>query len=65
MFAGLQLSEHFKMFRAQRFGNNMFGIKPFAQVNELAALRTKRPKLAGKPVAGLVAGRTFRLPAFI
>jgi hypothetical protein len=37
----------------------MFSAEPFAEVNQLAATRTKRPVRPGKPVAFLFANRTF------
>ena len=51
MVAGRQFGEAFKMFRSQRFGNDVFGTEPFAEIHQLATLRTKRPELSGKPVA--------------
>jgi hypothetical protein len=43
----------------QRLGNDVLAAKPFAEVNQLAALRTKRPEFTGEPVAGFFAGRAF------
>ena len=63
MFAGRQVGELFKMFRAQGLGNGMFGIEPFTEVHQLATLRTKRPELAGQPVAGFFTGWALGLPA--
>jgi hypothetical protein len=62
MVAGLQFGEALKMFRSQRFGNDVFAAEPFTEIHQLATLRTKRPELSGKPVAGLAAGWAFRQP---
>jgi hypothetical protein len=55
MFAWRQIGELFKMLRPERFGYDMLATKPFAEVNHLAAVRTKRTTFPGKPVAGLFA----------
>lgn len=61
MFAGQQIGVFFKMFRAQRFGNDVLVIKPLAEVNELAAMGTKRRVFSGGPVTGFLAGWAFGL----
>ena len=61
MFARRQVGEFLKMFRAQRLGNGVFAVEPFAEVNQLAALRAERPEFPGQPVAGLFARRAFDL----
>ena len=53
-----QIGKLFEMLRPQRLGNDMLAAKPFTEVNQPAPLRTKRPELAGKPVAGLFARGT-------
>jgi len=37
----------------------MFAAEPFAKVNQLAAMGTKRIVFTGEPIAGLFAGRAF------
>ena len=61
MFARRQVGVFFKMFRAQRLGNDVLAAEPFSQVNQFAALGTKRPELPGEPVAGFFADRAFDL----
>ena len=66
MFAGRQVGELFKMLGAHRLGYGVLGVEPFAEVHQLATLRTKRPKPAGRPVAGFFARRALRRsPGFI
>jgi len=48
-----------EMLRAQRFGNHMPTAEPFAEVNQPATARAKRPVVPDKPVAGFFADRTF------
>src|ERR1035437_7282450 len=62
IFTGRQVGVFFKMLRLERFGNGVFAVEPFTEINELAALRTKRGELPGQPVAGLFAGRAFGWP---
>jgi len=59
MFARRQAGVFLKMLRAQRLGNHVPAAEPFAEVNQLAAVRTKRAVLSGQPVAFLFANRTF------
>ena len=59
MVARRQAGVFFKMLRAQRFGNHVFAAEPFAKINQLAAVRTKRAVRPGQPVAFLFANRTF------
>ena len=59
MLAGRQVGILRKMFRAQRLGDDVLAAEPFAEVNQLAALRAKRPEFSGEPVAGFFARRTF------
>ena len=61
MFAGWQVGVFLKMLRPQRLGNRVFAVKPFAKVNQFAALRTERRKFSREPVAGFFAGWTFDL----
>jgi hypothetical protein len=61
MFAGRQVCVFFKMLRPQRFGNGVLAAEPFAEVNQLAAMRTKRAVSPGKPVATFLAGGTSDL----
>ena len=46
-----------QMFYFQRLGNRVFASQPFADVNEPAAVRTKRPVLARKPITLFPASR--------
>jgi hypothetical protein len=55
MFARRQIGEFLKMLRPERLGNDVLAAEPFAEVNQLAPLRTKRPEFPGKPVAGFFA----------
>ncbi len=55
VFARRQVGEFFKMLRPERLGNDVLAAEPFAEVNQLATLRTKRPEFSGKPVAGFFA----------
>ena len=48
-----------KMLRAQWPGNHVLAAEPLAEVNQLAAVRTKRAARSGKPVAFLFANLTF------
>src|SRR6185503_4464348 len=48
-----------KVLRTKRIGYPMFYTKPLAQVNELAAPRTKRAVLPIEPGSLLLARRTF------
>src|SRR5271170_1988625 len=57
MFAGRQVGVFLEMFRAQRLGNRIFTAEPFAEVNQFAALGTKRRELSRRPVAGFFTGR--------
>lgn len=50
-----------QMFGTQGFRNRVFAAEPFAEVNQLAAVRTKRRMLAVQPVPSLFARWTFRL----
>jgi hypothetical protein len=50
------------MFRFERFGNGVLAAEPFAEVNQLAAVRAERPVFAREPVAGFLAGRAFDVP---
>ena len=59
MFARRQAGVFLKMLRAQRLGNHVFALEPFAEVNQPAAMRTKRAMHPGQPVAFLFANRTF------
>jgi len=59
MFARRQAGVFLKMLRAQRRGNHVPAAEPLAEVNQLAAVRTKRAARSGKPVAFLFANRTF------
>ena len=43
MFTRRQVGELFKMFRPERLGNRVFGVEPFAEVNQLATVRAERP----------------------
>ena len=61
MLARRQVGVFFKMLRAQRLGNGVFAVEPFAEVNQLAPLRAERPEFSGEPVAGFFADRTFDL----
>ena len=65
MLARRQFGKLFKMLGTQRLGNGMFAAKPFAQVNQLAALRTERAEFSSEPVASFFASRAFDLPVFI
>jgi hypothetical protein len=56
VFAGRQVGVFLKVFRAQRFGDGVLGVEPFAEVYELATLGAERPEWSGKPVAGFLAG---------
>ena len=47
------------MFRLERFADGVFTGEPFAEVNELAPVRTKRPVFGREPVAGLFTRRAF------
>src|SRR5256886_6811135 len=47
------------MLRSERFADGVLLIEPFAEVNELAALRAERPIATGKPVAFFPARRAF------
>ena len=40
MFARRQVGVFLEMFRLERFGNGVLAAEPFAEVNQLAALRT-------------------------
>ena len=51
MFSRWQIREFFQMFGAQRFGNDMRAIEPFAEIDQFAAMGAKRGVLACKPVA--------------
>src|ERR1017187_2241223 len=53
ILARRQVGVFFKMLRLERFGNGMLATEPFAEVNELAAMRTERAVFSGQPVAGL------------
>jgi hypothetical protein len=44
--------------RPQRLGNDVLAAEPFAEVNQLAPMRTKRPEFSGNPVAGFFASGT-------
>ena len=59
MSARRQIGVFLKMLRAQRLGNHVLAAEPFAEVNQPAAMRTKRAVRSGKPVAFLFANRTF------
>jgi hypothetical protein len=61
MFARLQVGELLEMLRPQWFRNDMLATEPFAEVNQLAPVRTKWPELSGKPVAGFFACGTNEL----
>jgi hypothetical protein len=65
MFARRQPGEFLKMFRAQRLRNDVLAAKPFAKVNQLAPMRTKRPIFPGKPIAGFFASGANGLSPFI
>jgi len=67
VLAGWQVGVFFQMLRSQRFADGMLLGKPFAEINELAALRTERPELSVEPRACLAACRTFdlRRPAHV
>jgi hypothetical protein len=62
MVAWGQVGVFFKVLRFEWFGNGVFAAEPFAEINQLAAMGAKRPVLAGKPVAGLFAGRALDRP---
>ena len=59
MFARRQAGVSLKILRAQWLGNHVFAAGPFAEINQLAAVRTKRTLHPGKPAAFLFANRTF------
>ena len=59
MFARRQAGVSFKILRAQWLGNHVFAAGPFAEINQLAAVRTKRTLHPGKSAAFLFANRTF------
>src|SRR6266480_1746341 len=59
VFAWRQIGVFFEMPRPERFADGVLLIEPFAQVNELAALRAERPVATGKPVALFPARRAF------
>jgi hypothetical protein len=59
MFARRQAGVFLKMLRAQRLGNHVPAAEPFAGVNQLAAVRTKRAMRPGQPVAFRFANRIF------
>ena len=54
-----EVAVFFEVLGFDRFGDGVLAAEPFAQVNELATMRTKRPVLAREPIAGLFAGRAF------
>ena len=55
MFARRQVGELLKMLRPERLGNDVLAAEPFAEVNQLAPMRTKRTEFPGEPVAGFLA----------
>jgi len=59
MFAGRKLGKFIQMLRTQRFGNGVFLVEPFAKINQLAAMGTKRTMWPVEPGACLPADRTF------
>src|SRR5207302_8770373 len=59
VFARRQIGVFFEMLRSERFDDGILLIEPFAEVNELAALRAERAVAAGKPVAFFPARRAF------
>jgi hypothetical protein len=61
VLAGWQVGVFFQMLRSQRFADGVLLGEPLAEINELAALRTERPELAGEPRAHLPARRAFDL----
>ena len=63
MVAGRQVGVFLKMFWTQRLGNGVLAAQPFAEVNQLAAVRAKRAVFAGKSMARLPAGGAFHLDA--
>jgi hypothetical protein len=72
MFARRQFGELFKVLRSERLGNDVLAAEPFAEVNQLAPARAKRPEFSGKPVTGFFTRGTddslslisFRLQSF-
>ena len=44
-----------QVLRAQRFGNGVFAAQPFAQVNQLTAVRAERRIRSGLPITDLLA----------
>ena len=49
------------MLRLERVGNDMSARQPLAEINQFAAVRTKRAVWAGEPITGFPAGWTFDL----
>src|SRR5437870_325331 len=48
-----------EMAGAERLGNGMLFAQPFAEINELATMRTEWAVRSGEPLAFFLAGRTF------
>src|SRR5690348_14375282 len=61
VFTRWQLGKSVEMLRAQRFRNTVLFSKPLAQIDQLAAVRTKRAVDSVKPVTHLFAGWTLDL----
>jgi hypothetical protein len=59
MLARRQVGEWLEVFRAERFGNDVFAAEPFAEINQLAPVRAERTEFSREPVAGLFARRAF------
>ena len=61
MVARRQIGKLFQMLRAQWLGDVVFLAEPFAEINQLAAMRTERAILLCEPITAFLARRAFDL----
>lgn len=61
MFAGRKFGVLLQMLGTKRDADGVFFRKPFAEIHQLATMRTKGAVFVGKPIAGLAACRAFDL----
>ena len=61
MFARRQIGELLQVFGAQWRGDIVFLGEPFAEINQLAAMRTERAVFVCKPITAFLARRAFDL----
>lgn len=61
MVAGRQIGELFQMLRAQRRCDIVFLGEPFAEINQLATMRTEWAVFVCEPITAFLARRAFDL----